>query len=74
MRQDATPWDEMLRDGLRMGLTPEAFWRLSVREWRILTERAGAPALGRGAFERLAEAWPDNPPPSGEVARRGVAS
>lgn len=54
-----TDWAGMLRDGLRLGLAPEAFWRLSVREWHLLTERAGAPALGREAFVRLAEAWPD---------------
>jgi uncharacterized phage protein (TIGR02216 family) len=49
----------MLRDALRMGVAPEAFWRLSVREWRMLTDGGGAPAMGRRAFEVLATAWPD---------------
>ncbi len=31
------PWAEMLRAALRLGIPPEAFWRLSLREWRWLT-------------------------------------
>lgn len=54
----------MLRLGLAMGLAPEAFWRLSLREWRMLTEPAAGPstgrALGRAELERMAEAWPDD--------------
>ena len=68
-----TPWAAMLGEAVRLGVMPEAFWRLSVREWRMLTERPGASALGRAGFEKLAQAWPDNPPPLGEVARRGFA-
>jgi uncharacterized phage protein (TIGR02216 family) len=55
-----TPWAEMLRAALAVGVRPEAFWRLSVREWRMLTERVAAQGpMGRGVFERMAEAWPD---------------
>lgn len=55
-----TPWPGMIRAALAFGLGPEAFWRLSLREWRVLTEQVGEPAaMGRGEFERLAEAWPD---------------
>ena len=54
-----TPWGAMLVEASRMGISPEAFWRLSVREWRMLTERPGTAALGRDGFERLARAWPD---------------
>lgn len=53
-------WGEMLRTAVRLGIGPEGFWRLSLREWRMLTERPpGAGLLGRSEFERMAEAWPD---------------
>jgi uncharacterized phage protein (TIGR02216 family) len=51
----------MLRAAVRLGIGHEAFWRLSLREWRMLTERpGGAVTLGRLDFERMAEAWPDD--------------
>ena len=54
-------WGEMLRAAVRLGIGPEGFWRLSLREWRMLTERpGGAEPLGRLDFERMAEAWPDD--------------
>lgn len=56
----ATPWGAMLADAVRLGIPPEAFWRLSVREWRMLTERPGSAAMGRDALERLAGEWPDD--------------
>lgn len=55
-----TPWGAMLQAAARMGVAPEAFWRLSLREWRWLTEGPGqAQPLGRSEFERMAETWPD---------------
>jgi uncharacterized phage protein (TIGR02216 family) len=55
-----TPWGEMMRAALALGLGPEAFWRLSLREWRWLTARPeGTAPLGRPDLERMAEAWPD---------------
>jgi uncharacterized phage protein (TIGR02216 family) len=50
--------------GCALGVAPEAFWRLSLQEWRMLTAPApgGAP-MGRSEFERLMAAWPDIPPP-----------
>lgn len=55
-----TPWGGMLRAAARLGVGPEAFWRLSLREWRMLTERTdgGAP-MGREDLMRMAERWPD---------------
>ena len=45
---------------LAMGLGPEAFWRLSLREWRMLTvAAAGQGVIGRSVLDRMAEAWPD---------------
>lgn len=55
-----TAWGAMLQAAARMGVAPEAFWRLSLKEWRWLT--AGpvqALPMGRSEFERMAEAWPD---------------
>ena len=50
----------MLRTAARIGVEPEGFWRLSLREWRMLTERPPeAGLLGRSEFERMAEVWPD---------------
>lgn len=52
-----TPWRAWLRAALAMGLTPAAFWRLSLREWRAL---AGVSAqLDRTDFEALAARFPD---------------
>lgn len=59
-----TGWGPMLRTAIALGVAPEAFWRLSLREWRLLTERPAEPApMGRGDLERMAAAWPDPPPP-----------
>ncbi|MBU1383675.1 MAG: phage tail assembly chaperone [Alphaproteobacteria bacterium] len=51
----------MLRTAALLGLEPATFWRLSLKEWRMLTEAATASApLGRSEFERMTEAWPDD--------------
>lgn len=49
----------MLRTALAMGVQPDAFWRLSLKEWRMLTERTAAPTLGRDGLETLMARWPD---------------
>ena len=50
----------MLRAAAMLGVGPEGFWRLSLREWRMLTERpGGAKPMGRGELERMVERWPD---------------
>jgi len=54
-------WGDMLRLAARVGIPPVAFWRLSLKEWRMLTASpAVAGPMGRAAFERLREAWPDD--------------
>ncbi len=56
-----SPWGEMLRTAARLGVGPEGFWRLSLREWRMLTDRpTAARPLGRRELERMLEAWPDD--------------
>lgn len=53
-------WGEAVRAAGLMGVAPEAFWRLSVREWRMLTGPAAVPTpMSRRELEALAEAWPD---------------
>ncbi|WAC61587.1 phage tail assembly chaperone [Brevundimonas sp. SL130] len=50
----------MLRAAMRMGIAPEAFWRLSLKEWRMLTEAPRAsPRMGRAGLAKLMEDWPD---------------
>lgn len=51
-------WAALLRVALAMGVTPEAFWRLSLAEWRALAGEA-EPTLTRAAFEALAALHPD---------------
>ncbi len=51
----------MLRAAVAMGIRPEAFWRLSLKEWRMLTAvSAGAVPMGRGELEQMMRAWPDD--------------
>lgn len=53
-----TPWPRLLRLAAQMGIAPEAFWRLSLVEWRALTG-GEAEALPRAAFDELAKRFPD---------------
>ncbi len=56
-----TPWAAMLQAAARCGIAPEPFWRLSLREWRMLTAvDASAAPMGRGDLEQLAKRWPDD--------------
>ena len=53
-------WGLMLRQALAMGILPEVFWRLSLREWRMLTASAGGgDGLPRGVLDEMMERWPD---------------
>lgn len=54
------PWPAMLRLAAeRLRIAPEAFWRLSLAEWRALTSDDSPPALGRAAFDDLFARHPD---------------
>jgi len=47
---------------LRFGLSPDAFWRLSVLEWRALCASLGPGAMSppdRGVLETLMRRFPD---------------
>jgi uncharacterized phage protein (TIGR02216 family) len=52
------PWPAMLRAALTAGITPEAFWRLSLREWRWLAGNGGE-AMSRARLAVLMGAYPD---------------
>lgn len=57
-----TPWPALLRLAAeRFRIPPEAFWRLSLLEWRALTAPDSMPSLDRAGFEALADAYPDKP-------------
>jgi uncharacterized phage protein (TIGR02216 family) len=57
----AIDWAGLLRVGLRdLRLTPEAFWRLTPIELKIMLGADGAsPALTRARLEELAAVYPD---------------
>ena len=52
-------WRTALRLATRLNLAPEAFWRLSLAEWRALTEVPAAPVLNRAALAALIARFPD---------------
>lgn len=56
-----TPWGQMLRAAALSGVDPAVFWRLSLKEWRMLTDTPTAcPRIRRSELERMAEVWPDD--------------
>lgn len=52
-------WGEALRLAIRLGLAPDAFWRLSLSEWRALTEAPAMPVLSRAGLAALIDRYPD---------------
>jgi uncharacterized phage protein (TIGR02216 family) len=55
-------WSEPLRLAVWLGIPPEAFWRLSLREWRALTEAPPTPVLTRPGLSALIARYPDEDP------------
>jgi uncharacterized phage protein (TIGR02216 family) len=54
------PWTEWLAiAAVKLGLSPEAFWRLSVWEWLALMEIFVPQAPSRGELAALLRAHPD---------------
>ncbi|MEZ5779857.1 MAG: phage tail assembly chaperone [Paracoccaceae bacterium] len=55
-------WPGLMRAGLgRLGLTPDAFWRLTPAELALMIgEPSGTAPLGRERLGELLRAWPDN--------------
>jgi uncharacterized phage protein (TIGR02216 family) len=57
-------WRAALRlAALQLALSPEAFWRLSLAEWRALAETPAGAVLGRAALDALIARFPDDPIP-----------
>lgn len=56
---DVEGWAVMIQTAARAGVSAEAFWRLSVREWRMLTARPEGPAMTRDRLKQLCGRWPD---------------
>lgn len=53
-------WAEMMRAAVAMGMAPQGFWRLSLREWRWLTAGEAGPApMGRVGLGEMMRRWPD---------------
>ena len=53
-------WAALFRHGvLGLRLAPEAFWRLSWREWQMLTAAREMAVLSRTALEELMREFPD---------------
>lgn len=52
-------WRTALGLAARLNIAPEAFWRLSLAEWRALTQVPAAPVLGRAALAALIARFPD---------------
>ncbi|MAI90409.1 phage tail assembly chaperone [Ponticaulis sp.] len=54
-----TDWGKLLQIGLRSGLSPSAFWQLSLREWRLITSYRKRSGFGRNDLSRLIAEFPD---------------
>ena len=57
-------WSRQIRRASReFGIAPDAFWRLSLKEWRALTgQPPGLAPLSRADLETLIDAYPDTAP------------
>lgn len=49
----------MLRLAVTLRIPPEAFWRLSLKEWRALTGEGGEAVMARESLDALTKAYPD---------------
>jgi uncharacterized phage protein (TIGR02216 family) len=52
-------WAQPLRLAVALGIAPEAFWRLSLKEWRALTQTPPAQVLTRTDLTSLIARYPD---------------
>jgi Phage tail assembly chaperone protein, TAC len=63
------PWPDLIAAAPRFGLTPPAFWALSVREWRALVGEGQG--LDAGRLAELSAAFPDEEKPLSPKRGRG---
>jgi uncharacterized phage protein (TIGR02216 family) len=52
-------WPRLLQAAARMGISPDAFWRTSLKEWRLLVAAQKDGAMDRSELEALAALHPD---------------
>lgn len=52
------PWADLIRSAVALGLSPDAFWACSLREWRWLANKSGG-GLSRPSLENLIRQFPD---------------
>lgn len=50
-------WPRLLGEAARMGIPPDAFWRMSLKEWRLVVSENRA--MERGELEALLALHPD---------------
>lgn len=63
IRADKWPFSTWLKIAvMRFGLSPKAFWAMSVMDWQTLIETPDMPVLGRAQFDALAKQYPDADP------------
>ena len=60
MKTESTPWGAMLSAASRLGVAPDHFWRLSVRDWRALIAGVAQEILPRAALQALMHRFPDH--------------
>jgi hypothetical protein len=54
------PWPQLLAAAARMGMPPDAFWRMSLKEWRLLHAAQHDRAMAHEQLQALAVLYPDN--------------
>lgn len=60
MTREPDRWAAALSLAARLGVPPQAFWRLSLVEWRAVTAGLDGPrAPSRAELEALMRAYPD---------------
>jgi uncharacterized phage protein (TIGR02216 family) len=55
-------WPRLMQAAARMGLSPDAFWKTSLKEWRLLVAAQNNGAMARSELEALAVLHPDRDP------------
>jgi hypothetical protein len=57
---ERTPWPLWIAGAAaEFGVAPEAFWRLSLREWRALNAAPAVHPMTKHEFAALASRYPD---------------
>ena len=52
-------WAALMQSALRLGVPPQAFWALSLREWQLITDTQKKPEFRGSDLSKLISAFPD---------------